>query len=353
MPSSVALPRPYWYPACTSRDLGARRPVAISLMGAPLVVFRDGDGRAAVLVDRCPHRNAPLSAGRVRDGALQCGYHGWRFDAGGGCVGIPGLDGATDTTLRRGVGAHATRERDGIVWFWSEVDEAPPPSSPEPFGLPDLGPGAREVVLTYDIDATMHSAIENTLDVPHTAFLHRGLLRGAEPNTITARRRAIAGGTGIEVDYSGEPLGIGFLRRHDGATLEHHDRFFLPCVAQVEYRAGKWLHIVNSVLHLPLSEFRTRAWFVLRFRSDRLPARLVESIVRLQGPRVARQDVRMLGLQTANVRRFGGEQFSSTDLDLFGNAVWRLLRWASDPTDGAGDRREPPLIEPRDVTFRA
>jgi hypothetical protein len=68
---------------------------------------------------------------------------------------------------------------------------------------------------------------------------------------------------------------------------------------------------------------------------------------------VAKQDVRILGRQTANLRRFGGEQYRSTDLDLFGNAVWRLLRWASDPTDGAGDRREPPLIEPRDVTFRA
>jgi phenylpropionate dioxygenase-like ring-hydroxylating dioxygenase large terminal subunit len=354
MAYSVALPRPHWYPACTSRELGVRRPRAISLMGAPLVVFRDGDGRASVLVDRCPHRNAPLSMGRVRDGALECGYHGWRFDGSGGCVGIPGFDVTVDTSARRGVGTHATRERDGIVWFWSEADETPPPAA-EPFAVPDLGPGARDVVLTYDIDATMHAAIENTLDVPHTAFLHRGLLRGAEPNTITARRLAVDGGRGIEVEYTGEPFGIGFLRRHDGATLEHHDRFFLPSIAQVEYRAGQWLHIVNSVLHLPLSEFRTRAWFVLRFRSDRLPARLVESIVRLQGPRVARQDVRMLGLQTATVRRFGGEQFSSTDLDLFGNAVWRLLRWASADGNGHGDgdRAAPPVIEPREVTFRA
>jgi phenylpropionate dioxygenase-like ring-hydroxylating dioxygenase large terminal subunit len=353
MTYSVALPRPHWYPACTSAELGVRRPRPLSLMDTPLVAFRDGVGRASVLVDRCPHRNAPLSMGRVHEGALQCRYHGWRFDGGGGCVGIPGLDGAVDTTARRGVGAHATRERDGIVWFWSEADQTPPPSAPEPFALPDLGPGARDVVLTYDIDATMHSAIENTLDVPHTAFLHRGLLRGAEPNTITARRRAIDGGRGIEVEYTGEPFGVGFLRRHDGATLEHHDRFFLPSVAQVEYRAAPWLHIVNSVLHLPLSEFRTRAWFVLRFRSDRLPGRLVESIVRLQGPRVARQDVRMLGLQTATVRRFGGEQFSSTDLDLFGNAVGRLLRWASEQGGGPVDGREPPVIEPREVTFRA
>jgi len=336
---SVALPRPAWYPACTSKELGGRRPLAIELMGAPLVVFRDGRGEPGVLVDRCPHRNAPLSAGRVHRGSLECGYHGWCFDSSGSCTAIPGLDRAVGD--RRGVGAHATVERDGIVWFWSEVDEAP---SGEPFRLPDLGPGARQVVLRFDIDSTLHAAIENTLDVPHTAFLHRGLLRGAAPNEIRAVRRQIPGG--VEVQYFGEPFGIGFFRPKTETELVHFDRFVLPCIAQVEYRAGPWLQLVNSVLHLPLGEQRTRAWFVLRANSERLPTRLVQAVIRVQGPHVAKQDVGMLAKQTANVRRFGGERFSSTEMDLFGSAVWRLLRHAE-----KGD--DPPVIEPREVTFRA
>jgi nitrite reductase/ring-hydroxylating ferredoxin subunit len=341
---SVALPRPHWYPACTSEQLGRRRPLPIELMGAPLVVFRDSGGRPGVLVDRCPHRNAPLSAGRVREGSLQCAYHGWRFDRAGTCVAIPGLE-----IPREGAGparcvtSHAALEQDGIVWFWSEAGQAP---VGEPFRLPDLGPGARQVVLTHDIDATMHAAIENTLDVPHTAFLHRGLLRGAAPNEITAVRRPIPGG--VEVQYLGEPFGLGFVRLDGGEELIHFDRFVLPCVAQVEYRAGPWLQIVNSVLHLPLDRFRTRAWFVLRANSDRLPTRLVQAVIRLQGPRVARQDVQMLGRQTATVRRFGGERYASTEMDLFGTAVWRLLRHAA-----SGDGSPPPVIEERTVTFRA
>ena len=338
---SVALPRPAWYPACTSKALGSKRPLAIELMGAPLAVFRGRDGKPGVLVDRCPHRNAPLSAGRTRDGILECGYHGWQFDNGGACVGIPGID--ADVSERRGVGSHAAVERDGMVWFWSEPDDEP---TCEPYAMPDLGAGQRQVALTYDIDATMHAAIENTLDVPHTAFLHRGLLRGAEPNTITATRRAIPGG--VEVQYTGEPFGIGFIRAKGGAELIHYDRFILPCIAQVEYRAGPWLQIYNSVLHLPLSEFRTRAWFVLRANSQRLPKRLVEAIIRVQGPHVAKQDVAMLGKQTATARRFGGEHYSSTDLDLFGNVVWRLLRHASN-----GDGGDAPSVEPKQVTFRA
>jgi phenylpropionate dioxygenase-like ring-hydroxylating dioxygenase large terminal subunit len=308
-------------------------------MGAPLVAFRDGAGRPSVLVDRCPHRNAPLSIGRVRDGRLECGYHGWCFDGAGDCVAIPGL--TRDVGERRGVGAHAAVERDGMVWFWSEPDESP---IGEPFRLPDLGPGARQVVFRFDIDATMHSAIENTLDVPHTAFLHRGFLRGADPNEIRAVRRAIP--DGVEVQYFGEPFGIGFFRPKTETELVHYDRFVLPCIAQVEYRAGSWLQLVNSVLHLPLSEVRTRAWFVLRANSQRLPNHLVQAVIRLQGPHVAKQDVRMLGQQTANVRRFGGERFSSTELDLFGTAVWRLLRHAE-------KGQPPPAIESREVTFRA
>lgn len=336
---SDAVPRRAWYPACRSRDVNAKRPLSIEFLGTPLVVFRDGDGAAAVLVDRCPHRNAPLSMGRVKEGELECRYHGWRFDGSGRCVAIPGIDSPGE----RAAIAHATVERDGIVWFWSETGV---PAEGEPFRLPDLGPNAREVVLTYDIAATMHSAIENTLDVPHTAFLHRGFLRGAAPNELTAQRRPIPGG--VEVQYLGEPFGIGFLRRRGGAMLEHYDRFLMPGIAQVEYRAGPWLHIVNSVLHLPLDRFRTRAFFVLRATSQRLPTRLIQAVIRVQGPRVARQDVRVLEQQTATIRRFGGERYSSTDLDLFGNSVYRLLRHAE-----VADGSPAPTVERREVVFRA
>src|SRR5262249_897044 len=144
-----------------------------------------------------------------------------------------------------------------------------------------------QVVLRYDIDATMHAAIENTLDVPHTAFLHRGLLRGAKPNEIRAVRRPIP--NGVEVQYYGEPFGIGFIKPKSDTQLTPHPRFIPPGVAQVEYTAGPWLQIMNSVVPLPLSELRTRAWFVLRANSERLPTRLVQAVIKVQGPHVARQ----------------------------------------------------------------
>ena len=82
---------------------------------------------------------------------------------------------------------------------------------------------------------------------------------------------------------------------------------------------------MNSILHLPLSPTRTRAWFVLRFQTP-LPAAVAGLLVRARGQRILQQDVEVLEQQTLNIRRFGGERYTSTELDLFGNAIWKLLR---------------------------
>jgi phenylpropionate dioxygenase-like ring-hydroxylating dioxygenase large terminal subunit len=61
---SVARPTRWWYVACRSSEL-RRRPLACTLLGTPLVLFRGEHERPAALLDRCPHRNVPLSLGRV------------------------------------------------------------------------------------------------------------------------------------------------------------------------------------------------------------------------------------------------------------------------------------------------
>ena len=340
---SVAFPRDWWYPACRSSDLG-RQPVAVPLMERPLVLFRGAGGRPVALLDRCPHRNYPLSLGRVVGGGeLECGYHGWRFDGAGDCTCVPGLlDGAARSPARR-VPGHAAVDRDGMVWVWGEPDRAP---TREPFALPAVdGPGAGEAVLRCDLDATLHAAVENALDVPHTAFAHRGVFRGGARRRLTAVRREVDGG--VEVRYLGEPVGFGRFRPAGATrTFDHWDRFLLPSVAQVEYAVDGWFRLVNTVLHLPMAPVRTRAWFVVRWWS-RLPAAAVRPVVLARGRRILGQDAAVLAAQSARIAATGGERFASTDLDLVGNAVWLLLRRAE---RGDVDAGEP---VGRTVTFEA
>ena len=306
-------------------------------MDTPLAVFRTASG-PAVLVDRCPHRNVPLTMGRVtRSGELECGYHGWCFDRSGRCTAVPGLaaDAPTDATTRT-ASALPALEQDGFVWAWSAgVGAGDREREPvgRPLRLPDVsGSGTGEVVFSYDLDCTMHAALENALDVPHTAFLHKGIFRGGEARAITAVRRPIDGG--VEVQYLGEPVGLGRFRGDQGdLEFDHWDRFLLPCVAQVEYRVEGWLRIVNTIVHLPIGPFRTRAWFVVRFWT-RFPASVVKPIVLARGRQILRQDARVLALQNDTIQRFGGERFTSTELDLMGNAIRRLLVGAE---GGSGD----------------
>jgi len=346
---TVAFPEDWWYPACMAHDLRST-PIAITLMDLPMVLYRDRGGRAHALVDRCPHRNVPLSLGRVHaDGTLECGYHGWRFDGSGRCTAVPALDADLGTAPSpRDAISRPVRELDGVVWIWGSA--AGPPTR-EPFRLPALGDGATvgEVVFQRDIDCTLHASLENALDVPHTAFLHGGLFRksGRGPR-VEAQRRDLP--DGVEVRFLGEPAAFGPIRLPGDSTFDHWDRFFLPSIAQVEYRVGDALQIVNSILHLPLSATRTRAWFVLRFRSP-LPAKALAPIVRARGKKVLEQDVGMLEAQTENIRRFGAERFTSTDLDLLGNAIKRLLRRA-ELTGGQATEDVPVEIGKAQVTLQ-
>jgi len=298
-------------------------------MDRPLALFRDGLGRPAAVLDRCAHRNAPLSLGSVHHGCVRCPYHGWTYDRDGRCQEVPGLlvDSSSPT---RNVEAHAATEQDGFVWVWGHAGAEP---TGRPFPLPRL---RGETVFPCDLECTLHAALENTLDVPHTAFLHRGIFRGTKTKELKAVRRNLE--NGCEVEFVGESVGLGRLQGGPlaGKVFEHWDRFFLPSIAQVEYRVEDWLRIYNTVLHLPVSAFKTRAWFVLQWSSP-VPPALIRPIVQLRGRKVLRQDASMLSRQSERIHRFGGERFSSTELDVLGAAIWRLLRQAERAEQADGE----------------
>lgn len=87
------------------------KPVAVTIDDTHLVLFRDGNGQAAALADRCAHRGAPLSQGRVCDGALECPNHGWRYGADGRVVEIPALPNGSFPPERAATRAFRTVEQ--------------------------------------------------------------------------------------------------------------------------------------------------------------------------------------------------------------------------------------------------
>jgi phenylpropionate dioxygenase-like ring-hydroxylating dioxygenase large terminal subunit len=311
-----------WFIACRSEAL-RDRPLATTLQGVPLVVFRGAGGRPGALEDRCPHRNAPLSAGRLRGEELECAYHGWRFDAGGTCRAVPGLASPPEARATRAT-AFPCLEQDGHVWVHSTSGVEPRGA---PLRFPHLGaPGYTTVLRDLEVRSTLYGALENVLDVPHTAFLHRGLFRtrsAAREIEVVVRRFADR----CEAEFVGEPPPTGLAARllaPGGGVVTHVDRFLLPSIAQVEYRLGARSHLVVTTAMTPVDEVRTRLFSVATFRLP-VPGWLVGPILAPIAARILRQDAWMLTLQTDNVERFGGERFATTEIDVLGPQIWRLL----------------------------
>lgn len=311
-----------WYVAATSRAL-RNSPLASIVLGTPLALFRDGEGRAHALLDRCPHRNVPLSAGRMCDGVLECAYHGWQFAGDGTCVKIPGL--REPGAKARNVAAFPTCEQDGLVWVWMS-ENAP---EREPYAFPfATDPSFTTVRRQLDAHASMYAVIENTLDVPHTAFLHRGLFRGnGKTSELEAIVRHIEGG--VEAEYVGEKAPSGLvgrvLARGEG-SLRHFDRFLLPCIAQVEYGLGPSRIFVTSA-HTPVSDFHTRVYVLVTFKLP-LPHWLVRPFLTPVSEHIWKQDAKILDLQRDTTHRFGGEQFVNTPIDILGPQILRKLKEA-------------------------
>ncbi len=77
----MSLDQDLWWAVARSEEVTSIKPLSVDIGDQPIVLWRDNQGIARALEDRCPHRRAPLSLGCVRDnGWIQCGYHGWSYD---------------------------------------------------------------------------------------------------------------------------------------------------------------------------------------------------------------------------------------------------------------------------------
>ena len=159
--------RNFWYVAASHREI-TRTPLARTILGEPVVLFRKEDGTPVALEDRCVHRHLPLSMGKLVGDHLQCHYHGLRYDAAGHCVKVPGQN-----TVPPGaqVKAYPVVERYTWLWIWmgdpalADADEIT-----DFHWLDDPAWGAKTSYL--HVKANWQLIVDNLLDLTHLAFVH-------------------------------------------------------------------------------------------------------------------------------------------------------------------------------------
>lgn len=165
-----------WYVAAWSSEVKAGAPLGRTLLDVPVVLWRDSQGNVVAMDDRCAHRGAPLSTGRIEGDSIRCMYHGLRFDALGRCIEIPaqerippGLD----------VRQYPIVEKHKWVWIWmGDPEKADPSKVPDNHYLDDPAWRSREGYLHYDTNYLLIA--DNLLDLAHVSYVHEKTLGGTD-----------------------------------------------------------------------------------------------------------------------------------------------------------------------------
>lgn len=174
--TKLTYPLDVWYVIGLPTELGPK-PLRRVVLDIPVVLYRASDAKAVALLDRCPHRFAPLSRGRCVSDDIECGYHGLVFDRTGACVRNPH---GSIAGPRLRVRAFPIEERYGLVWVWpgdaGRADTA---------RIPDLSymiqPGHRTVHSQLQVNYRPDVLVDNLMDLSHSDYLHVGSFSGGPP----------------------------------------------------------------------------------------------------------------------------------------------------------------------------
>ena len=347
--------------------------VPASVFGEPLVLWRAEDGGPVRCADDvCPHRSAALSEGRLRDGNVECYYHGWQFsgDDGGRCVAIPQLEEGASLPRSARLRMRECRTAEGIVWAWMGDGEPTRDPPTQGDGLEDIDPVTGRhpeyVINDFQIDLPYdHSfLVENLLDPAHIPISHDRTPGGGKRENAQA----------YEMLVDPESVGPdGFRGRYRTAAQRDAGGPFVDVVFEApgtirqrgkprgddsDFRFGAALHCMP--LALGRSRLLFRAYFtglppMLRFLISSKP----KFLQNLNSCKILEQDAGLITTQEDHFartgRRIADDYILLSSSDVFVGAYRRWLDgvghgmpWfqglaTRSPSDGAAGRANPAL----------
>ena len=189
------LMRRYWQPAALSEELGSDKPLPVQLFGEELILFRDGEGRPALIGRYCAHQGVDMIYGRIEPDGIRCMFHGWLFDACGRVVVRGSWVEGGEKRMAVGQPAYPCVEAGGVIFAY--LGPGTPPALP-PYEFLTVPPEQRAVTKIF-LNCNYLQANEGNIDPVHLSFLHRNLKdserdqqrvvpgSSASPNTLVGR----------------------------------------------------------------------------------------------------------------------------------------------------------------------
>ena len=308
--------RNQWYAILDSKELKRGKVLGVTRLGEKLVFWRDRDGNVGCVFDKCAHRGAALSVGKVvSNNTLQCPFHGFEYDSTGRVTKIPAIGKETPVPKRFKVNAYHTVDRHGLIWiFWGEQREKYPPI---PF-FEDIDEKFKYDTLIDHWPIHYSRAIENQLDVIHLPFVHY--------NTIGRGCRTLIDGPIIK--WTDKELQVWvFMRKDDGSKPLKPEELSEPNYeALLHFRFGNiWQNRLGDAFRIfaafvPVDEENTLIYLRLYQKIWRLPISgwiLTRLANRIGNKKILHQDRRVVITQAPKKSELKiGENLIQGDLPI-------------------------------------
>lgn len=161
------FPKNHWYVAAWGNEL-KQELLARKICNVSVVLFRSTDGLPVALHDRCWHRYAPLSSGKLVNDQVTCGYHGLVYDRHGKCTHLPNQEHIPGTAC---VKSFPVVERHGFIWLWPGDAEKADESI-----IPDLRWNDDPAWVGYGgmipMKCDYRLLVDNLMDLTHETYVH-------------------------------------------------------------------------------------------------------------------------------------------------------------------------------------
>ena len=325
----------FWYIAAESRELKPNRVLSRRILDEWIALFRDEKGRAVALEDRCLHRCARLSKGRVAAGRLQCSYHGWTYDGRGSVVFTPSEGPRGPRSPHRRARSFQVREQDDYVYA-RLMDEAGEPESADvgPFKIPFFkARGWAAIRLRNRFQNNVTNCAENFVDIPHTVFVHPRIFRVSRQEKFTAHVKRSGGSVIVRYHKERANLGIfSWFLNPGGHEISHTDSFHMPNVTSVDYIFGKNRRFIITSQSIPVTDEETLVYTDLTYNYGVWNA-IAKPVIRWQAQTIINQDIAILADQMETIKKYGA-RFCNTEADVIHTLIESIgaeLGKGSDP----------------------
>ena len=325
----------FWYVVVQSEQLKPGALLSRVVLDEWLAVFRDKKGKPVALRDCCLHRNSRLSAGSVKNGKVQCPYHGWQYDGEGNAfVSTEGPENKSHCSkVNRRALSYETKEQDDYVYVRLASSQSEQ-FEPNPFSMPRYqSPGWSTVRVINRFENSVTNCAENFIDIPHTASVHPGIFRQTKQQKLkmTVTRQQ---GT-VSATYRNETTNLGWYRwflNPEGQEIRHVDRFFMPNVTSVEYDMGRSRRCFITSQSVPETKTSTLVYTDVTFNYG-IWNWLARPFVHWTAQRIIHQDQVALKLQQQTIDKYG-ERFAHTPVDtihVFVESIRGAIAQGKDP----------------------